>query len=164
MNTRIALKTAVTGFVASLAVTLLIMLNIHGTGMAPFNVPPVMAFLITFGITAKPLALIMHFAYGIFWSFLFVMVLKRGMTIAKGLGMGILMWLIMMLIYSPIMGWGVAGFGAAHHALSADAALYLGNPVKYLVMTLVAHLIYGLIIGVGNTCWIRKCEDNTFYL
>jgi hypothetical protein len=159
MQSSIWIKSGISGLIASLAVTILIMLNIHVTEMAPFNVPPVFAFLTSFGLNFKPLALLLHFGYGVFWSWVFVVLFQNRMTIVKALGVSVVMWLIMMFIYSPIMGWGVAGFGA--YNLPPDHALYLGNPVKYALMTLVVHLIYGLIMGAINICWIQKCQKQS---
>jgi hypothetical protein len=50
----------------------------------------------------------------------------------------------------------VFGFGGAGHQLSPTDPLYLGSPVKYVVATLVLHLIYGGIIGGLNPAWISS--------
>ncbi len=60
----------------------------------------------------------------------------------------------MMLVYSPIIGWGVFGFGGVGLRLPADDPLYLGSSVNYLGITLGLHLIYGTIIGTLNPAWI----------
>jgi hypothetical protein len=64
--------------------------------------------------------------------------------------LSIILWLIMMVIYSPIIGWGFFGF-----ADTSDLAqkLQLEHGPKYLVMTLVLHLLYGLVIGWLNAMW-----------
>jgi hypothetical protein len=49
-----------------------------------------------------------------------------------------------------LIGWGL--FGLADTS-SLPAALQLGNPVKYIVATLVLHLIYGGIVGWLNPLW-----------
>jgi hypothetical protein len=61
----------------------------------------------------------------------------------------------MMVVYSPLIGWGLFGFGGAGHQLAPSDPLYLGSPVKYVMATLVLHLIYGSIIGWLNPAWIR---------
>lgn len=156
-------KAIVVGLIGSAVVTALIKLNINVTGMAPFNMPPVAVFLQqTLEITAQPAALALHFIYGALWSVIFVAVFKDKMTIAKGFGLSAVMWLIMMVVFSPIMGWGFFGFGAEHSALAANNPLYLGNPAKYAVMTLVVHLIYGLVVGFGNSRWIRTESSGSY--
>ena len=146
-------KAVIVGFLGSLVMFLLMMLGIYGTGIAPFNVPPSAAFVIKLGLPAKPLALIIHFGYGAFWSLLLVYWYKERTDIKKGLGIAMVAWLIMMVIYSPIIGWGFFGFGNAH-ALSPADPLYLASGPKYLISTLAVHLIFGTIIGWVNPRWI----------
>jgi len=57
-------------------------------------------------------------------------------NIAKGLGLAGVLWLIMMLVYSPIIGWGVFGFGGPGHALASDAAQFclIGAFSEYAVV------------------------------
>lgn len=83
-----------------------------------------------------------------------VAVYGRDATIGKGLGLAAALWLVMMAAYSPLIGWGVFGFGGAGHQLSPTDPLYLGSPVKYAVGTFVLHLIYGGLIGGLNPAWI----------
>jgi hypothetical protein len=75
--------------------------------------------------------------------------LRAGLTLATAL------WVFMMGVYSPLIGWGVFGIGGAGHTLAPDAPLYLGSPVKYIGATLLLHLLYGAIIGGLNPAWIE---------
>jgi len=145
-------KAAGVGLLGSLIMFLLMMLGIHGTGIAPFNTPPSAAFLIKLGLPAQPLGLIVHFGYGAFWSVLLVYLYGNRVDIKKGLGIALGAWLIMMIIYSPIIGWGVFGFGDAR-TLAVSNPLYLEAGPKYLISTLLLHLIFGAIIGWGNAKW-----------
>jgi len=147
-------KAAIVGLIGSLVMFLLMMLGIYGTGIAPFNVPPSAAFVIKLGLPAKPLALIVHFGYGAFWSLLLVYWYEERTDIKKGLGLALIAWLIMMVIYSPIIGWGFFGFGDAF-TLAPSSPLYLEAGPKYIISTLVLHLIFGAIIGWGNPRWIK---------
>jgi hypothetical protein len=148
------IKAAVVGALGSLVMFGLIMFGIHGTGIAPFNLPPSAAFLEKLGLNSGPLPLLVHFGYGATWSLVLVALYGRNTTVGKGLGLATGLWLVMMIGYSPLIGWGVFGFGGAGHQLSPTDPLYLGSPVKYVVATLVLHLIYGSIIGGLNPAWI----------
>jgi len=148
------IKAAVVGALGSLIMFLFIMFGIHGAGVAPFNLPPSAAFLEKIGLNAGPLPALVHFGYGAFGSIVLVALYDRDVSIGKGLGLATGLWLLMMIVYSPIIGWGFFGFGGAGHGLSTDDPLYLGSPVKYVVATLVLHLIYGSIIGGLNPAWI----------
>lgn len=136
----------------SLIMFLLMMSGIHGTGIAPFNIPPSAAFLTKLSIAVGPLPLLVHFGYGAFWSVLLVYFFKENTDVKKGLGISLAAWLIMMLLYSPIIGWGIFGFGDAH-TLAASNPLYLEAGPKYLIVTLILHIIFGLIIGWLNPKW-----------
>ena len=149
-------KSAVVGALGSLVMFLLMMLGIHGTGIAPFNLPPSAAFLEQIGLNAGPLPLLVHFGYGATWSLLLVALYGTDTTVWRGILLAMGLWLFMMLVYSPLIGWGVFGVGGSGQTLSPSDPLYLGSPVKYVVATLLLHLIYGAIIGGLNPVWIRS--------
>jgi len=152
------IKAAGIGLLGSLIMFLLMMLGIHGAGIAPFNTPPSAAFLMKLGLPAQPLGLIVHFGYGAFWSVLLVSLFENDLSIKKGLGIALAAWLIMMIIYSPIIGWGLFGFGDAH-VLSATDPLYLEAGPKYLISTLILHLVFGAIIGWGDSRWVTPASE-----
>mgnify|MGYP006279687891 CR=1 FL=1 len=149
------IKAAVVGALGSLVMFLLIMFGIHGAGVAPFNLPPSAAFLETLGLNVGPLPALAHFGYGAFWSIVLVALYGSRTSLMKGLGLATGLWLLMMLVHSPIIGWGFFGFGGSGHQLAASDPLYLGSPIKYVVATLVLHLIYGSILGGLNPAWIE---------
>jgi hypothetical protein len=144
-------KSALVGALGSLVMFIIIMVGIHGTGIAPFNVAPSAAFLVSLGIPTIPLALVVHFGYGALGSLVLVGVFRESTNWIKGIGLALFLWLVMMVIYSPIIGWGM--FGSATVDLSPKASLYLEPGLKYPVMTLILHLIYGGIIGWLNPYW-----------
>jgi len=148
------LKAATVGVLGSLVMFVLLMLGIHGTGIAPFNLPPSAAFLETIGLNVGPLPLLVHFGYGATWSLVLVALYGQDTSIRNGMGLAVVLWLVMMVAYSPIIGWGLFGVGGTGHELSPTNPLYLGSPVKYVGATLLLHLIYGSIIGWLNSAWI----------
>lgn len=157
MTTSNYVKAGVVGLLGSLVMFILMQIAMS-TGMAPFNVPPSAAFLISIGLPAKPLALIGHFLYGAFWSIVLVALYKESVSLGKGMVLALILWAIMMLIISPIIGWGVFGFGDASE-MAKDAKLYLAPGPQYLISTLVLHLIFGLIVGGINPAWAAKTNS-----
>ena len=153
------IKAGAVGALGSLLMFILMMLAIHGAGIAPFNMPPSAAFLETLGMNVGPLPLLAHFGYGISWSIVFVALFKSKMNIGRGLALAGVLWLGMMLIHSPMIGWGVFGFGAVERA--ADHALHLGSPVKYIVATALLHVLYGVTIGWLNPLWIGRSQSQS---
>ena len=148
------LKAAVVGVGAALVMYLLMILAIQG-GAAPFNIPPSAAMLTRLGIGVAPLALLVHFAYGAFWSMALVYWFEEQTSISNGIYLALGLWLIMMIVYSPIIGWGFFGFGSSGSMLSQNDPIYLAPGPKYLIATLVLHLVYGAIIGWLNPLWIN---------
>ncbi len=146
---------ALTGFLASLVMFLVIYLGINVTGMAPFNVPPSYAFLYNLGIEQSGYALLLHFCYGIFWAYVLVYTFEDDISVAKALGLSVVLWLFMMFVYSPLIGWGFFGFGYAQN-LAVDHPLYLESSFLYILMTLILHLIYGWVLGYLSSRWLAK--------
>lgn len=146
---------ALTGFLASLVMFLFIYLGINVTGMAPFNVPPSYAFLYNLGVEQSGYALLLHFCYGIFWAYVLVYTFEDDISVAKALILSVVLWLFMMIVYSPLIGWGFFGFGYAQN-LAVDHPLYLDSSLSYIVITLLLHLIYGLVLGYLSSRWLAN--------
>ena len=144
-------KAAAVGVLGSLVMFLFMMFGIYVTGMAPFNVPPSAAFLLSLGLPGMPLNLVIHFGYGAMGSIVLVSLFQKSTDYLKGFGLAIFLWLIMMFIYSPVIGWGIFGFGPMD--LPADAPLHLEPGLGYPIITLGLHLAYGAIIGCLNPRW-----------
>jgi len=72
-----------------------------------------------------------HLTYGGIWAGLLIQVTDR-VTIWKGLGLGVFLWLLMQVVVLPLIGWGL--FGAA-------------ITPKIAAATLILHLIYGALVG-----------------
>lgn len=144
-------KSVLVGFVGSLLMFGVMVVGIHVTGVAPFNMPPSAAFLEAFGLNVGPLALVVHFGYGGFWSAVLFAAFGRQTTVWHGLGLAGVLWLVMMLVLSPIIGWGV--FGTTAGTQPAEAALALTSTPKYIGMTALLHVLFGVVIGWLNPRW-----------
>lgn len=153
------IQAALIGALGSLLMFILMMTSIHGLQAAPFNQPPSAAFLDMLGMKIGPLPLLVHFGYGIFWSLALVGVFQERTTLMKGLGLATALWLFMMLVYSPLIGWGVFGIGGSGHQLNPSDPLYIGSSMKYIIATFVLHLIYGATIG-GLNAWLINFKSS----
>ena len=152
------IKSLISGLAGSLIMFILMMFAINGVEIAPFNMPPSAAFLKSLEIAPKPLALIIHFGYGAVAAIFLHEVFKNKSKIVYGIGLGFAMWLVMMFVFSPIIGWGVFGTNAG----TIDGALALSSTPKYIVSTLILHLIFGLTVGVIQKAWINNKADYSF--
>lgn len=147
-------KAGIIGLIGSLIIFGIMLLGIKVTSMAPFNMPPSAAFLKSLGFPVQPLALIVHFVYGAIWAIVLWALFGARTNLWSGLGLAVIVqWLLLMqLVYSPIIGWGMFGLQAG--VLPADAPLALNSTMKYLAMTLVLHIVYGALNGWLIPKWI----------
>lgn len=144
-------KAAAVGAAASLAM-FAIMMPAIAAGLAPFNVPPSAAMLERLGLAIGPLPLLVHLGYGAFWSAAFVALFGERASLGRGIALGVALWVLMMLVVSPIIGWGL--FGAAAGSRPPDDVLHLASTGRYVVSTLVLHLVYGLVVGTLDPLWL----------
>lgn len=150
------IKAGAVGFLGSLIIFAVMILGVKVTGAAPFNLPPSAAFLEALGLNIGPLAPIGHFAYGIVWALILLALFGDGVNVGKGLAVAGFQWLLLMVVYAPVIGWGLFGIGGPAHALAASEPLHLGSPVKFIVLTLVLHAVYGALNGWLIPRWIRR--------
>ncbi len=78
------------------------------------------------------LAVGFHLVYGGFWGGALWAIARR-ITLWKGIGLGVFLWLIMQLAVFPFLGWGV--FASGLNSKIAAAAL-------------VEHLVFGTVLGL----------------
>lgn len=123
------------GIVATLAMSTLMVTGLV-TGLAPMPRPiPEALVSLMIGGAPRPVrmvaALTAHLLYGgLFGAALAGTV--RSVSVPKGLGFGVLLWIGMGVVFLPLLSWGV--FGTA-------------ITPKIAVATLVLHLIYGGVLG-----------------
>lgn len=143
MNTRRLALGFGWGVVATVAMSIPMVLGFV-TGISPMPVPVPLAVVSTvLGVgdamardgMPDPFLLLLaassHLAYGGFWGAI-LFIGTQPVTVWKGLGLGVFLWLIMQVAVLPLVGWGP--FGAAISPLIGPA-------------TLLLHLIYGTTLG-----------------
>ncbi len=108
------------------------------------------------GVRAEPLAVIGHFVYGIAWAVILYALFESRTDILRGLALAVIVqWLLLMqLVYSPIIGWGV--FGSAAGSLMPETPLALTSQAKYVVLTFLLHVIYGMLNGWLIPLWVGR--------
>ncbi len=125
------------GLVATLAMSILMILGVT-TGIAPMPQPIPQAIVAKVLGQGTPMPLIMvlavasHFGYGGFWGAVLA-ALTRPVTIWKGLGLGVFLWLLMQIAVFPFLGWGFFGIAITP---------------RIAVATLILHLVYGATLGL----------------
>ena len=119
------------GVVVSI-ITAAVMLALILSGVSPFPKPPSLAFSET--VLARPLplpvGLLFHTVYVTFWSVVYVRYFPRR-HIWTALGLAAFLWIVILVVFFPIVGWGLAG-------------LSIGP--KLIVASFVPHLLFGLLL------------------
>ncbi len=137
----IHVRSMIAGFIATVVLSLLMLLK-GAMGLMPaMNVIAMLAGMAhsMLGLSAVPATgWLIHLLIGtVLWGLAFALLyrLLPGTTaLAKGVSFSVLAWLLMMLIPMPMAGAGLFG-------------LHIGPMVA--VMTLVLHLIWGVVLGYG---------------
>ena len=128
-----ALKGMIAGFVATLILSGLMLLNSTMDLMPQINIVRMLANLATLSTTA---AWMDHFLVGVvIWGLLLAVydgVATRPAHWLKGIIVGVFAWLMMMVAFMPLAG---AGFFGAKIGITA------------LVGLLILHLVYGVVLG-----------------
>jgi len=102
-------------------------------GIAPMPEPPSLAFAKTLlgPRVPLPVGLLFHVAYVTGWAVAFVVLFRRRLSFRNALWLGLALWLVALLVFFPIIGWGPLG-------------LAIGP--KLIVASLVPHLLFSLFL------------------
>lgn len=118
--------------IAVSVITALVSVVLSMAGVSPFPKPPSLAFAET--LSGRPLpmpvGLLFHTLYVTFWSVVYVRYFPRKDLLAA-LAFAFLLWLVILVVFFPIIGWGVAGLGVS---------------VKLIVASAIPHLLFGLLL------------------
>lgn len=121
--------------VAVAILTAIIMVALLKAGMSPFPKPPSLAFAETLLGRGLPLpvGLLFHIAYVTFWSVVFLQFFPRR-NLATALALAGVLWLIILAVFFPIVGWGFAGLHISPTLI----------PASFLPHLLFALFLWGL--------------------
>lgn len=110
-----------------------IMLPAFRLGIAPMPKMPSLAFAET--VLGRdlplPVGLLFHVAYVTFWSVVYVVLFRDRLTFVNALGLALTLWVVLLVVFFPIIGWGFLGLG-------------LGP--RLIVASLVPHLLFALFL------------------
>ena len=109
-----------------------VVMALSKAGVSPFPKSPSLAFAETLLGRALPLpvGLLFHTAYVTFWSVVFVRFFPRK-NLLTALGLAAVLWVVILVVFFPLLGWGIAG---------------LAISPKLIVASAVPHLLFGLLL------------------
>ncbi len=102
-------------------------------GIAPMPKPPSLAFAqVLLGPNVPlPVGLLFHVAYVTFWALVYVIVFRNHLTFLNALWLGLAPWVVILVVFFPIIGWGFFG---------------LGISPKLIPASLVPHLLFAVFL------------------
>ena len=108
------------------------MLALTAAGLSPFPKPPSLAFAETMlGRTLPPpVGLLFHTLYVTFWSVIFVRYIPHR-DLWTALGLAGVLWLVILVVFFPVVGWGFAGVSVS---------------LRLIPASFVPHLLFGLLL------------------
>ena len=105
-------------------------------GISPLPKPLGLAFAETLLGRSLPLpvGLLFHIAYVTFWAAVYVSLFRHALTFGNALVLGLFLWLLVLVVFFPVVGWGFLG-------LAIGPQLILASLVPHL---LFAMFLWGL--------------------
>lgn len=102
-------------------------------GISPFPKPLGLAFAETvFGRSLPlPVGLLFHVAYINLSSLVFILLFRDNLRLKNALILGLALWVIVLVVFFPVVGWGFLG---------------LGISPKLMVASLVPHILFGVFL------------------
>jgi hypothetical protein len=91
-------------------------------GMAPMPKPPSLAFAqVLLGPNVPlPVGLLFHVVYVTFWALAYVTVFRDHLTFLNTLWLGLALWVVILVVFFPILGWGFLGLGISPKLIPAS--------------------------------------------
>ena len=110
-----------------------VMVTAFKSGVSPLPKPVGLAFAETVlgGPLPLPVGLAFHLAYVTFWSMAFVAFLRDSLTLRDALALALALWIGILVVFFPIIGWGFLG---------------LAISPKLIVASLVPHVLFGVFL------------------
>ena len=118
-------------------------------GISPLSKPLGLAFAETVLGRSLPLpvGLLFHVAYVTAWSVVYVALFRHALTLVNALLLGLVLWLLVLFVFFPIVGWGVLGLAVSP---------------KLIVASLVPHLLFAVFLWVLCRIGFRQTRGATF--
>ena len=111
-------------------------------GISPFPKPPSLAFAET--ILGKklplPVGILFHLVYVTFWSTVFIRFFPQR-NLKTALALGGALWIVILAVFFPIVGWGFAGTHISP---------------KLIPASFMPHLLFGLLLWIMDKKLLRK--------
>jgi len=104
-----------------------IMVPAFKAGVSPLPEPLGLAFAQTLLGRSLPLpvGLLLHVIWVAFWSAAYVLLFRPRLTFSKALALGLGLWLVALVVFFPMVGWGFLGLGISPELIPASLIPHL---------------------------------------
>jgi hypothetical protein len=118
-------------------------------GISPLPKPLGLAFAETVlgGPLPLPVGLLFHVAYVTVWSVVYVAMFRNALTFGNALLLGLFLWLLVLFVFFPVVGWGILG---------------LSVTPKLIVAALVPHLLFAVFLWILCRISFRQTRGGAF--
>jgi hypothetical protein len=110
-----------------------VMVPVLRLGISPLPKPLGLAFAET--LLGRPLplpvGLLFHVAYVTFWAVVYVALFRHALTFGNALLLGLFLWLLVLIGFFPVVGWGFLGLAVGP---------------QLIVASLVPHLLFAVFL------------------
>ena len=132
------------GVVASVLLSIIAIAG-QKTGFSPMPKPLGLAFAqLILGEVGLPVGLLFHVVYVTFWTVIYVALFRNTLTFFNALGLGLVLWGAVLVVFFPLFGWGLFG-------------LEVGP--KLIVASLVPHILFAIFIwGLARLSFSVRSE------
>lgn len=130
--------------IATAAILSLIMVPANQAGFTPMPRPLALAFAqLLFGDVSFAVGLLFHTLYVSFWSVVYLLMFKQP-TFLNALWLALGLWLLVLVFFFPIVGWGLLG-------LAVGPGL--------MVASLITHLLFAIVLwGLSRLAFTRMAH------
>lgn len=111
-----------------------VMVPLFKLGISPLPQPAGLAFAKTVlgnNNLPLPVGLLFHLVYVTFWGYAYVLLFRDRLTFLNALWLGLFLWVVQLVIFFPIIGWGFLG---------------LAISPKLIVASLVPHVLFAVFL------------------
>lgn len=110
-----------------------VMVPLLRLGVSPLPAPLGLAFAETVlgGPLPLPVGLLFHVAWVTLWSVLYVALFRDALSFRNALGLGLALWVLVLVVFFPVVGWGFFGLAVGP---------------QLIVASLVPHVLFALFV------------------
>lgn len=126
LGTRDWLKTLGIGVAVAILTAAIMAVGLR-TGVSPLPRPLGLAFAETILGTKLPLpvGILFHTAWVVFFTAVYVVLFRDALTFTKALGLAIALWVLVLVFFFPLVGWGFFGLGVGPQLIVGAAVPHL---------------------------------------